>query len=577
MPIKRLPREVISRIAAGEVVERPASVVKELVENSIDAGATRVKVEVRDAGKRLIRVTDNGAGIPAEEVVLAFHRYSTSKIATTEDLQHITTLGFRGEALASIAAVAQVKLFSATDEESGVLVRVEGGRVLGIEPGAGCQGTVVTVENLFFNMPARRRFLKSDATEMTHIARLVTAYALAYPEISFALISDGKVRFHSPGSGELFDVLSQLYTLADASRMLPVESPEDSPVRISGYVSPPGLTRSRRDNVFFLVNGRWIQSPMLARALEGAYARFLPRSRHPLAVIVIDLPPEQLDVNVHPAKREVKFLHPNQVFSALQRAVRGTLKKRTPFPVARKASIPTAGTGAGRRGGKDGYGFGELALEVQRTAGVGAIPLLGLSEALSTAKREVELPPLRVLGQVAATYIVAEGPDGLYIIDQHAAHERVILERLKANNQVVSQDLLEPVVLEVAAGQEALVEEASDKLAALGFRFEPFGPGTIRLRAVPAVLVGGDVEEAVRQVLECAAGSWWEPQWEEEALVAIACHSAVKAGQALSRDEQESLIEQLRGATALQLCPHGRPTVIRFSKAQLEKAFLRKP
>nr|HID13328.1 DNA mismatch repair endonuclease MutL [Anaerolineae bacterium] len=406
--IRILPPEVADKIAAGEVVERPASVVKELVENSIDAGATRIRVDVQDAGKRLIRVTDNGSGIPHDEVTLAFHRYSTSKIATVEDLARITTLGFRGEALASIAAVAQVSLLTGTGrDQPGVLVRVEGGRVLGVEPRAGRRGTVVTVENLFYNTPARHCFLKSDATEMAHIGRLLGAYALAYPEIGFALYAEGKRRFHTPGSGKLREAIIATWGLEIAKAMRPVELVRAG-IRVQGYIGGRRLSRSNRSQLLIFVNRRWVQHTLLARAVEEAYKGLLPSGQHPVVVLNIELDPAAVDVNVHPTKREVRFRRLQDVLETVERAVRSALIQEAPTPAA--PTVP----GAPPRRRRPSREMVRLALEAQRP--------------LEAPEERAGLPPLRVVGQVRQTYIVAEGPEGVYLIDQHAAHERVLYQ-----------------------------------------------------------------------------------------------------------------------------------------------------
>ena len=559
--IRILPPAVADKIAAGEVVERPASVVKELVENAIDARAKRIRVDVQEAGKRLIRVTDDGSGIPADEAALAFHRYSTSKIATAEDLEHITTLGFRGEALASIAAVARVSLLTGTDrDQPGVLVRVEGGRVLGVEPRAGRRGTVVTVENLFYNTPARWRFLKSDATEMAHITRLVSAYALAYPEISFALYAGSKRRFHSPGSGKLHEAIIATWGLETAQAMHPVEL-DWAGIRVHGYIGGRSLSRADRGQLLLFVNRRWVQHALLARAVENAYKGLLPSGKHPVAVLNIELDPAVVDVNVHPAKREVRFHRLRDVLEAVERAVRGALAQEVPTPI-RAPVVPTV-PGAPPRGRRPSRAMVRLALEAQRPPET--------PEEKTGLSTEAGLPPLRVVGQVRQTYIVAEGPDGMYLIDQHVAHERVLYEELQNQpSQIASQGLLEPLTIELSPDQATVWEEYQSVFNTLGFVLEPFGEKTILVRAVPAMLAGGDVAACVLEILgELEEGP--ADAREHRTRASLACHSAVKAGQTLSMQEMRELVRQLEQTAEPRRCPHGRPIFVHLSWAWLEK------
>jgi len=559
--IRILPPEVADKIAAGEVVERPASVVKELVENAIDAGATRIRVDVQEAGKRFIRVTDDGSGIPADEAALAFHRYSTSKIATAGDLERITTLGFRGEALASIAAVARVSLLTGTDrDQPGVLVRVEGGRVLGVEPRAGRRGTVVTVENLFYNTPARWRFLKSDATEMAHITRLVSAYALAYPEISFALYAGSKRRLHSPGSGKLHEAIIATWGLETAKAMHPVEL-DWAGIRVHGYIGSRRLSRADRSQLLLFVNRRWVQHALLAQAVENAYKGLLPSGRHPVVVLNIELRPGEVDVNVHPTKREVRFRRLRDVLEAVERAVRGALTQEAPTPI-RAPVVPTV-PGAPLRKRRPSREMVRLALEAQRP--------LETPEEQAGLSIEAGLPPLRVVGQVRQTYIVAEGADGIYLIDQHVAHERVLYEELQNQaSQVASQGLLEPLTIELSPDQATVWEEHQSVFNTLGFALEPFGENTILVRAVPGMLVGGDVAACVLEILEELREGPANTR-EHRTRASLACHSAVRAGQTLSMEEMRELVRQLEQTAEPRRCPHGRPIFVHLSWAWLEK------
>jgi DNA mismatch repair protein MutL len=607
MPIKVLSAEVAAKIAAGEVVERPASVVKELVENAIDAGATEIKIEIRQGGIRLMRVMDNGCGIPGDEVELAFARHSTSKLESASDLARVSTLGFRGEALASIAAVAQVTLVSRTAQESvGTQVKLENGAIVGRE-GKGCpQGTVVTVENLFYNVPARLKFLRREATEAGHISTLVSRYAMAYPELRFSLLRDGRLAFQSTGSGQLYDVLVKVYGLETAQQMLPVESDGGEPrtrgdsadIRVHGYVSSPSLHRSNRQYLTFFVNRRWVQDRSLSYAASEAYHTLLPTGRYPIVVLNVNLDSAEVDVNVHPTKREVRFRRGNEVFAAVQKAVRRVLTQSSPLPTVTSHLRPVGPSAEGpsfwgqpRRltgVGGERRPVGQLAMEVQRTA----------EDALATPvtpQMRPKLPMLRVLGQLGQTYIIAEGPGGMYLIDQHAAHERVLYERFtaeRARMAVVSQQLLAPLPLELTPRQHATMTEYLEALTELGFEIEPFGGETYLLRALPATLERGpsttlrrgsgqgsgrgDIGQTVVEILDELAEEGTGETLQEKALISMVCHSAVRAGQTLSMEEMRDLVRQLEETNLPHTCPHGRPTMIHLSAEQLAREFRRR-
>jgi DNA mismatch repair protein MutL len=605
MSIQVLPAEVSAKIAAGEVVERPASVVKELVENAIDAGATEIKVEIRQGGVRLMRVMDDGCGIPSDEVELAFARHSTSKLESASDLTRISTLGFRGEALASIAAVARVTLVSRTAQEPvGTQVKLENGAIVGRE-GKGCpQGTIVTVENLFYNVPARLKFLRREATEAGHISQLVSRLAMAYPELRFSLLTDGRLAFQSTGSGKLYDVLLKVYGLEAAQQMLPVEGGElrsegdKSGIRVHGYVSSPSLHRSNRQYLAFFVNRRWVQDRSLSYAASEAYHTLLPTGRYPIAVLNVDLEPAEVDVNVHPTKREVRFRRGNDVFATVQKAVRRALTESSPLPTVASRPHPVGLPGAapsvwGQPRRLTGIGgerrpVGQLAMEIQRTAEDG-LPTT------ATPQLRPKLPMLRVLGQLGQTYIIAEGPGGMYLIDQHTAHERVLYERFtaeRARMAVASQQLLTPLPLELTPRQQAAMTEHLEALTELGFEIEPFGGETYLLRAVPATFERGpsttlrrgsgqgsgrgDIGQAVAEILDELAEEDIGATQEEKALISVVCHSAVRAGQTLSTEEMRDLVRQLEETSLPHTCPHGRPTMIHLSAEQLAREFGRR-
>jgi DNA mismatch repair protein MutL len=601
MPIRVLPPEVAGKIAAGEVVERPASVVKELVENSIDAGATNIHVDIREGGRRLIRVADNGCGIRAEEVPFAFARHATSKLTRVEDLEQIATLGFRGEALASIAAVSRVTVLTRPKEQAvGRFLHVEGSQVIR-EEGRGCPaGTIVTVEHLFENVPARLKFLRQPQTETGHIHTVITRYALAYPGIRFNLHADGRQAFQSAGNDKLYDVLIAVYGLEVAKQMLEVKSVEStqdpdvasstpsassrpSPAFIPGvfgYISIPALHRANRSYITLFVNRRWIQDRSLAHAVAQAYHTLLPVSRHPVAVIALEMDPANVDVNVHPTKREVKFRNGRQVFSAVQRAVRHTLVERAPVPTVTHAPRTWPTPDWERRQSLLSAERGEptsaqMAMELYRPGDV-----VGSDEELQPVG-PVRLPLLRVVGQVGQTYIVAEGPQGMYLIDQHAAHERVLYEQMTAEHSqddVTSQTLLEPLPLNLDPTLVGVLAENLDKLNEVGFGLEPFGGTSYLLRAVPSVLTVPDVHAALVDILEMLrqGDDPLAAQAEERLIASVCTHAAIKAGQNLSQEEMQQLVRQLEQCESPRTCPHGRPTVLHFSVGQLEKEFGRR-
>jgi len=568
MPIKLLDPKVVSRIAAGEVVERPASVVKELVENSLDAGSSQISVEARGSGVGLIRVTDNGVGIASGEVELAFNRYATSKIGNLEDLESISSLGFRGEALPSIAAVAEVDIVTcAAGESVGNHLSLKDSAIVNRGSQGRSQGTTVTVRNLFRKVPARLKFLKSSATENSHIANVVSQYALAFPEVKFDLFIDGRAVLRTPGSGQLIDSVTQVYGLEVAQNMLEIGGGDrewesgvtTSSLSVRGMVGSPAISRSNRGYLSLFVNRRWISSRLLAWAVEEAYHGLLMQGKHPVAIINISLLPEEVDVNIHPTKTEVKFQNEHIVFGAVQKAVRRALIELAPVPKIEE--VATA------------YGAPSGMRQVLWTA-----PMGGDSPITSPAIPQtpaVSLPVLRILGQLLNSYIVTEGPDGLYLIDQHAAHERILFEKIenqRLRQEIEVQGLLEPVTFEVNPKQEEVLKSHSEDMAEFGFSIEPFGDRTYLVRAVPALLYQKDWAGMVRELLDSLSGGD-KRDWREEIAISMACHSAVRAGQALTDDEMRELIRQLEQAVLPHACPHGRPTMIRLSSAQLGKEF----
>ena len=586
MPISILSPEVASQIAAGEVVERPASVVKELLENAIDAGASRVDIAVEDAGRKLIEVADNGTGISHEELALAVERHATSKLSTADDLFHISSLGFRGEALASIGSVSRMSLTSAIPgADLAARIRVEGGHTLGPEAVGAPQGTLVRVEDLFFNVPARLKFLKTDVTERRQIAELVTRYALAYPEVRFTLKQEGKLALQTTGRGDRREVLAALYSPEIARDMIEVDAVYED-FSVSGFISPPALTRSNRREITLFVNGRWIQDAALSTALVQAYHTLLMVGRYPIAAVFLQLAPEAVDVNVHPAKAEIRLRDRSRVFSDLQRSIRRALLAHAP--------IPGASTGTSLKwqppetfspGGRPAWGgWDDPAGKGTGGSGSGMLPFTQpvsgdvppQAEMASTEK----MPLMRLVGQIAHAYLVAEGPDGLYLIDQHAAHERVLFEKLMAerSGNVIGQRLLSPAAVELPPHQAVMLEGQLDVLAGLAFEVEDFGQNTFLVRRLPALLSGMSPAAALRVLVEDFEEDETPLQAEVEAkIVARVCkRAAVKAGQVLSADEQKALLRDLEACESPRTCPHGRPTMIHLSVDLLERQFGRR-
>jgi DNA mismatch repair protein MutL len=553
MSIKVLSTEVVSKIAAGEVIERPASVVKELIENSLDAGATQIAVEAQSGGVELIKVSDNGAGIPDLELELAFHRYATSKIGNLDDLEKISSLGFRGEALPSIAAVAEVEILTQTSSEVvGSYLHLRKGEVVNRESRARPQGTTITVRRLFRYFPARLKFLKSVNTENSHIANLVSQYALAFPEVKFSLVLDKRPSLRTTGNGDLRHVVNEIYGSEVAQRMLKVGQ-KDSLAKVGGLTSPPSLARSNRNYLSFFVNRRWVRSPLLTRATEEAYRGLLMDGQHPIAVINISLPTQELDVNIHPAKAQIKFCHEQAVFGSVRKAIEEALART---PIASSKAVPfsvSSGEWLGPR----------MIMDNEPAFVVAQLPTM-------------ELPVLRILGQLANTYIIAEGPNGLYLIDQHAAHERILYDRISeqwAQKEVEVQGLLQPITIEFSPREEETLRTSKEFLAEFGFTIEPFGNRSYVIRAIPALMARANIIEIITALLDNLASKESPNPWEEKIAESLACHGAIRAGQQLSNEEMRELIKQLEQTKQPRACPHGRPTMIHLSSHQLEKEF----
>ncbi len=686
MPIRQLAPDVAAKIAAGEVVERPASVVKELIENSIDAGVTQIRVDLAHGGLQLIRITDNGSGIAVDELPLALSRHATSKVASIDDLERIRSLGFRGEALASIAAVAEVTLLSRHREaEQGAQIQAQNGQISEVTAAASPVGTTVTVRNLFSAVPARLKFLKSRNVEVSHCHHLLEQYALAYPEIRFSVTSDGRQIFATPGDGQLSSVLIDIYGLQVAEQMTPISSldglRDDDPERpiVTGYTSLPACYKSTRQHMSFFVNRRWVMSRMLSYAVEEAYHSLLLAGRHPIAVINIAIDPAQIDVNVHPAKTEIRFLRERRVYAAILRAVRHAILQDADIPQWNNDPVGTrfivsASTASApsptftipatpikphgeiendfdlpdedalyRQPGINGDGDANASMDaiyrfptgtedensvvlpqdnpwltvteeetgtrppmlsrlwqshIRRhdEAGkeslpddVGKTPVIArlpssspdVPESASSSKIS-RLPLLRVIGQLSQSYIVSEGPEGMYLVDQHAAHERILLERMVVALQArsaLSQLLLTPIKLELAPSEVEAIEEHLEQLTHIGFALQMLDNGLLEVSAVPDVLIKQMNARSLRELLaELTAPEnlGHNETWEEHALANVACKAAIKANYFLTVSEMREMIEQLGRTNAPYSCCHGRPTMVEFSMSALEREFGRR-
>jgi len=693
MPIRQLAPDVAAKIAAGEVVERPASVVKELIENSIDAGATQIRVDLAQGGLQLIRVTDNGSGIPVDELPLALSRHATSKVAQIDDLEHIHTLGFRGEALASLAAVAEVTLLSRQrGAEQGAQINAANGQFSQITTAASQEGTTLTVRNLFSSVPARLKFLKSRNTEVSHCHHLLEQYALAYPEIRFSVFSDAKQIFATLGDGKLTSVLVEVYGLQIANQMVPAGAPAqpdrsddlEYPI-VTGYVSRPTCYKSTRQFISFFVNRRWVLSRMLTSAVEGAYHSLLLTGRHPIAVINIQIDPTLLDVNVHPAKTEIRFLKERRVFAAVLRAVRQALledptmpqwkshdtdvtdahhieaeetepsevgtdvsrprsnidtledtlpqdnpwltvteeesgtkppppsrlwqnhirtteneQKKTNMPSISSQETAPVGTDSSRpvgivNGDEDAMNWSLHTSHGDEDATHQSIHTSHSDEDAMNRSLQQDtllgqtyeqqarrLPRLRVVGQLSQSYIVTEGEDGMYLIDQHAAHERILLERMvvamKARTPI-SQLLLTPMSLSLAPSELEAIEDHQQQLTQIGFSFEMVESNTLSILAVPSILVKQMNMRSLHELLvELTAQDnlGHTETWEERALANVACKAAIKANYFLTVSEMREMMEQLEQTQAPYSCCHGRPTMVHFGLSALAHEFERR-
>ncbi len=570
--IRQLPDDVRGKIAAGEVIERPASVVKELVENSLDAGATDIRIFIQGGGRELIRVVDNGGGIDPAELPLAFSPHATSKLRVEDDLLNVRTLGFRGEALASITAVAELSIASSTGlGETGRVIVRHGDEVLQDDAHGGPGGTEVTVSRLFANFPVRLEFMKSERTELFRVVNIVQHQALGHPHVRFTLTSDDRVSFQTTGSGSLRDALVGVYDarLIDDT----IEIPPDEFQGIHGFIGQPGKDRPNRRHISFYVNRRWVTNRTLLGALTEAFRGMMPSGRHPIAIVHLTVPPDSVDVNIHPTKTEIRFREDRLIFSRVSKAIRRTLIERgdyvavEPGPEALVDSffVPSRMPAQPR--------YDSFAPDPSALSG-GASGGMPVDDPIAPATG-LQSPTIRPLGQIDSTYLVATGPEGLYLVDQHAAHERVTYERLlKQDTAPDRQPLLAPLTADLASDASAWVADNLERLGELGFDIEHFGDNTWLIRAVPVVGADRDPQalfaEIVAEMLEVEvsrAGMAERLRWS------VACHSSIRAGDQLSIPEMQALLDELARCDLGRTCPHGRPTILKFTREMLDRQF----
>lgn len=646
--IQVLDPVTIDKIAAGEVVERPASIVKELAENAIDAGATAITVEIEEGGISYIRIADNGCGIEREEVPSAFLRHSTSKIRTVDDLIHIHSLGFRGEALSSIAAVSQVELITKTAEETfGTRYRIAGGKEEGLEETGAKDGTTFVIRQLFYNTPARRKFLKTPMTEASHVSELMTRMALSHPEISFQFINNGQSRIHTSGNGSLKDVIYHIYGREIAMNLIEIQT-EAGDVKISGFLGKPVISRGNRNFENYFINGRYVKNQIVSKAIEDAYKDFTMQHKYPFVALQITMPGEEVDVNVHPAKLEIRFQNQQAVYNAVYEAVDRGLRKeelipqvkleepkeipRADVPSPAPAPMPKKETKPPQAPAKEERNLGyfmqkmkervaayhnressaEVAAKDQifrplhqadriREAAVYA----NLSSVGEKAEKKMEnqtgeqVPPRQMdlfeekfldreiraeyhlIGQVFDTYWLVEFQDNLYIIDQHAAHERVLYERtLKSmkTREYTSQMISPPVILDLGMQEAALLREYMDRFLRIGFEIEEFGQDSFAVRAVPDNLFSLAKKDLLLQMIDSLSDEVsrkLSPELIDEKVASMSCKAAVKGKMKLSAAEADALIGELLTLDNPYHCPHGRPTIIAMSRRELEKKFKR--
>ncbi|MCX7033017.1 MAG: DNA mismatch repair endonuclease MutL [Arenimonas sp.] len=587
MPIQQLPDTLVNQIAAGEVVERPASVVKELVENALDAGATRVDIDLEEGGIRLIRIRDDGGGIPADELALAISRHATSKIASLDDLEEVATLGFRGEALPSIASVSRFALSSRTAaQEHGVRLEVDGGRIAPPQPQPHPAGTTVEVRDLFYNVPARRKFLRAERTELGHIEEWLRSLALARPNVELRISHNGRLsRHYKPvrDDGEHLRRVAEALGEEFTTQCLQVEH-AGAGLRLRGWVGLPTAARSSADQQYFYVNGRAVRDRTVAHAVRQAYADVLFHGRHPAFVLFLECDPRQVDVNVHPAKHEVRFREQRLVHDFIYRTLHEALRDTragmaaghdaAAAPAGAWAAPSQSGLGLPVREAMSAYAALYRAPEATGTGG-------GAGAAMPAAN-EADAPPLGfALAQLHGIFVLAENAHGLVLVDMHAAHERITYERLKSARDgegIRSQPLLVPLSLAVSEREADLAEQHADTLAGFGFELRRAGPQSLSVRSVPTLLADLDPRALVLGVLSDLREHGQTRRLEEarnELLSTLACHTSVRANRRLGLAEMNALLRDMEATERSGQCNHGRPTWVQLSKPELDRLFLR--
>jgi DNA mismatch repair protein MutL len=617
--IRVLSDNVANKIAAGEVVERPASVVKELLENSLDAGSTRIRVDIENGGRRLIRITDDGCGMLRDDALLAFERHATSKLHDVKDLLSISTLGFRGEALPSIASVSRLLLETRAEEEStGSRVEIAGGKMLSVEEIATARGTVISVRDLFFNVPARKKFLRSEQTELAHIASLVTHYSLAHPDKTFELTNGSTELLHVTPVPTLrervfqvfgSEILSELIDLGTRERELILPEESTRWFRVSGFVSRPQIQKNNRNSIYIFVNGRLIRDRLMLHAISSAYYNLMPPACYPFALIFVDCDSEEVDVNVHPSKTEVRFRHQSFVHDFVRDMVRAQLMESRPAPSFSVTPVPQPAAQLPysefsqmmqnevsempapsfvlqpERGPEPRLDFGP---PVQSPPVLPAAQRLRVPDTHSgfpvdsiPATTLASLTDLRPLGQIHESFIIAAGRDGLWIIDQHVAHERILFEKVlkqRASGRTEVQRLLMPLVIALTPEQQIEYARIAEELDATGFETEPFGQRTIAVKAAPAAISPADLERVIFEILEIAETELRKVSLEDlrrGIAASIACRAAIKINTRLDHAKMEWLLRELSATDYPMACPHGRPIALQYSTREILRAFHR--
>ncbi len=563
--IKILSENTVNQIAAGEVIERPASVVKELIENSLDAGADEIKVEVEEGGKKKIKVSDNGRGMEREEVKLAFKKHATSKIDEIEDLDDLSSLGFRGEALPSIAAVSKVMTVTRTEDQlEGTQFVIHGGDTQEVEETGCAVGTTIKVEDLFYNTPARKKYLKKTNTELAHISEVVTRYAIANPDVQFSLEHNGNELTFVPKSGSMLENIKSIYGKEIAKKMVEVEKEEEG-FKLKGYVSKPEITRSNRKHIFTYVNSRYVRNKALKDGIVDGYDTLLKKGRYPLAFLDLEIDQKKIDVNVHPTKIKIRLFEKENVREKISEAVNSALLEEDLVP---------SGNAEGKK--KETVSSAEEEKE-EKKEDMTTQSRLEMDE--ESEVEESKLSHMRVVGTLKDTYIIAETPTGMAVVDQHAAHERINYEDLKSKmkDEVDSQRLVSPRTVELQPKEAAVLRANEELLEKLGFDLDHFGKTTFRIRGIPVLF--GEVQE--KEVLHSILDELIEQkensldERREEMIKYMACHSSVTAGDQLSITKAKELLEDLGKTENPFTCPHGRPTIVSFTERDMEKWFKR--